>query len=155
MMRAWISLGAAALALGVAIAQAAETNPFLGEWTVTDAQLGPWVQPHDHPAVNASILNAKIRFTATRVEGPQPMGCDRAVFEVKTVPPEYLFEGGLTDPKRQARDLGFTSDTITALEQGCDRPDADIEMSYALVSDNIAVFALDNYIYTMKRTPAR
>jgi hypothetical protein len=152
-MRAWISLGAAAFVAGIAFAHAAETNPFIGEWTVTDAKMGPWVQPHDHPAVNANILNAKIRFTATRVEGPQPMGCDRATYAVKTVSPEYLFEGGLTEPKRQAQDIGFTSTNITALEQGCDRPDADIEMSYALVSDNIAVFALDNYIYTMKRTP--
>jgi hypothetical protein len=143
---------AVALSLTAACAAAGD-NPFLGEWKVTDATAGPWVGPNVRVGVNPKIMNAKFVFRSASVEAPEPLGCAGARYEVKTVGPEFLFEGGLTDPKPQARALGFTSDTFTAMSFSCDRPDADVSMDYAMADKNTVVFALDNIIYTMKRTP--
>jgi hypothetical protein len=142
---------AVALAMSAGCASAGD-NPFLGQWTVAEALPGPWVGPNVRVGVNPKIMNAKITFAATRVDAPEPLGCAKAVYELKTVGPEFLFEGGLTDPKLQARGLGFTTDTFPAMHFSCDRPDADVSMDYALADANTAVFALDNIIYTMKRT---
>jgi hypothetical protein len=143
------------LAMSVAAASAGD-NPFLGTWTVTEAKMGPWVKPGETALpVDPKILHATITFTATSVKGPHPLGCAKAVYELKTVGPDFLFEGGLTDPKPQARALGFTTDTFPAMSFGCDRPDADIEMDYALVDANTAVFGLNDRVYVMKRTPPR
>ena len=38
---------------------------------------------------------------------------------------------------------------------GCDRPDADQEMDYAMADKNTAMFGLNDHIYIMKRTPPR
>jgi hypothetical protein len=143
---------AIALVLNAGCAAAGD-NPFLGEWKVSDAQPGPWVGPNVRVGVNPKIMNATITFGAASVTGPEPLGCAKARYEVKTVGPEFLFEGGLTDPKAQAHALGFTTDTFTAMSFSCDRPDADVSMDYAMADKNTALFALDNIIYTMKRNP--
>lgn len=143
-----------ALAFSAGCASAGD-NPFLGTWTVSDAQAGPWVAANVRVGVNPRIRNAIITFTATSVTGPEPLGCAKAVYELKMAGPEFLFEGGLTDPKPQARALGFTTDTFQAMSFSCDRPDADISMDYAMPDRNTVVFALDNIIYTMKRTPLK
>jgi hypothetical protein len=148
-MRLLAAMGVA-LAVGAGCATAGE-NPFFGEWKVTDAQPGPWVGPNVRVGVNPKIMNAAITFGAVRVDAPEPLGCAHARYEVKTVGPEFLFEGGLTDPKAQARALGFTTDTFTAMSFSCDRPDADVSMDYAMADKNTVLFALDNIIYTMKR----
>lgn len=153
MKRAFL-LAAAAFVLAIAPASAGD-NPFLGQWTVSDAKLGPWVGPGEHPAVNPKMAHAKFTFTATGVTAPEPLGCAKAIYEVKTVGPEFLFEGGLTDPKPQARALAFTTDTFPAMSFSCDRSDADISMDYAMPDKNTVVFALDNWIYIMKRTPPK
>ena len=73
---------------------------------------------------------------------------------VQEVGPDYLFEGGLTDPVKQAAALGFTSQKIVSLSMGCVSNDADIEMDFDLIDHDTAVFALNNVIYKMVRAPA-
>jgi len=131
-------------------------NPFLGTWTVTEAKPGPWVQPGEQALpVDPKILHAKITFTATSVTGPHPLGCARAVYELKTVEPEFLFEGGLPHPKEDARALGFATATFPAMSFSCERSDADLEMDYAMADKNTVMFGLNDRVYVMKRTPPR
>jgi hypothetical protein len=147
-------LAVAVAAVGFSATHAAAgDNPFLGTWKVAEAKVAPWIGASDPmPAANPQMRNATFTFAAASVTAPEPLGCAAAVYDVKTVGPEFLFEGGLTDPKAQARALGFTSDTFPALSFRCDRPDADVSMDYAMADNNTIVFALDNFIYTLKRT---
>jgi hypothetical protein len=140
------------LALVPAMAQAQET--FAGTWTVIDAQAAPWVDAAAaEPQADPALRGGTITFAADRVDGPPPFGCTQAHYEVKKVGPEFLFQGGLTDPGAQAAALGFIGDDITALSLACVRGEADVSMDFALVDADTAVFALDNIIYRMRRSP--
>lgn len=56
---------------------------------------------------------------------------------------------------KQAAALGFASEKIVSLNMGCVSNDADIEMDFALVDHDTAVFGLNNVIYRMVRAPAQ
>lgn len=127
---------------------------FAGSWDVVDVQPAPWVNGTDKPFINEEIAKGRITFMADSVQGPAFLNCDKAQYEVSKVPPEYLFQGGLTDPVRQAADLGFKGGDILQLSMGCIADDADISMDFDIIDANVAVFALDNMIYTMKRVKA-
>ena len=149
-------MAAALAAACIAASPAAPGNPFLGTWTVVDAKRGPWVKPGEQALpVNPKIVHATIAFTATSVTGPAPLGCAKAHYELQTVGPDFLFEGGLPHPKEDARALGFTTDTFPAMSFSCERSDADLEMDYAMADENTVMFGLDDRVYVMKRTPPR
>lgn len=149
------AFAASVLALALMGASPAPTaNPFLGAWTITGEKTGPWVKPGEQALpVDKSLLNAKVTFTATKVTGPRALACPKAHYEMITGEPEFLFEGGLPHPKEDARALGFTTDTFPAMRFGCDRPDADQEMDYAMADKNTVMFGLNDHVYIMKRTP--
>ncbi len=129
---------------------------FLGSWTVVAAQPAPWVakspdkiEARSEPA----IAHARIVIQSGRIEGPQPIGCQKPHYQVAQVPPEELFEGGLddpdrgmTDPKGAASALGFRSPNITTLQPGCD-------IEFHMVDNDTVLFALNNMLYTMHRNP--
>lgn len=150
----WPALVAMLMGVSLVAGPACAQEMFAGTWQVTDAQPAPWVDGSSstQPDVNEAMRAGRITFAKDRVDGPPPLGCDRARYETNDVGPDYLFQGGLADPARQAAALGFTSDRIVALSMSCIRDDADIGMDFALVDDNTAMFALDNVIYTMVRT---
>jgi hypothetical protein len=58
--------------------------------------------------------------------------------------PDMLFEGGLTEPGKQAASLGFHGGTVPTLISGC-------EIEFHCVDANTALFALNNSIYRMER----
>jgi hypothetical protein len=126
---------------------------FAGSWDVVSVQPAPWVDANsaDKPILNEEVARGRITFMADSVQGPAFLNCDKAKYEIAKVPPEYLFEGGLTDPVRQAKDLGFKGGDILQLSMGCVSGDADIGMDFDLIAEDIAVFALDNMIYRMQR----
>lgn len=146
-----------AFSLAAPVASAAgKPNPFLGTWTVTDVKVGPWVKAGEQPLpVDPTLLHAKVTFTATSVKGPRALACPKATYEMITGEPEFLFEGGLPNPKADARALGFTTDHFPAMRFGCDRPDADQEMDYAMADKNTVMFGLNDRVYIMKRTPPK
>lgn len=127
---------------------------FAGSWDVVDVQPAPWVNDIDKPLVNEEVAKGRITFMADSVQGPGFLNCDKVQYEISKVPPEYLFQGGLTDPKRQAAELGFKGGEILQLSMGCIADDADISMDFDIIDEDVAVFALDNMIYKMKRVKA-
>lgn len=141
------------LPFALAVLPAGAQENFAGTWTVVEARVAPWVDPAETPQPQADPAMAKGTITITRdsIAGPPPLACKKAQYEVKDVGPDFLFEGGLSDPGPQAKALGFTSDKIIAVSMGCVSGAADIGMDFALIDDDTAVFALDNIIYRMKR----
>ena len=154
------TLGMAVAAAGtVAILKAGPAEAqeaFAGSWDVIDVQPAPWVDANgtDKPYLNEEIAKGRITFMADSVQGPGFLNCDKAHYEISKVPPEYLFQGGLTDPARQAKELGFKGGEILQLSMSCIADNADIGMDFDIIEDGIAVFALDNMIYKMQRVKA-
>jgi hypothetical protein len=123
-------------------------GPFLGAWTITEAKPAPWATP-SAPA-DPALLNATVMISRGGIEGPAAIGCARAElwFEPTTV--NMLFTGMLTEPEKQARELGF-SDRPIVLSVSCKSGQESRVLDYALVDRKTAMFTLDNYIYVMKR----
>jgi hypothetical protein len=140
-------------ALAVTPAFAADT--YLGTWKVTDAKVAPWYDGNGaKPDIDPKLAHATLTFAKSSIKAPAPLGCKKVKYTVSTVGPEDLFEGGLKNPQKDAAALGFKSNKIMSVNEGCLRSDADIEMDYAFVDNDTAVFGLNNVIYTMKRAPA-
>ncbi|MBL8711132.1 MAG: hypothetical protein JNL25_18200 [Rhodospirillaceae bacterium] len=139
--------GGALLRPGLADAQA----PFAGSWDVFDVQPAPWLAGDYQPYIHDDIAKGRITFMASSVQAPGLLDCDKAAFEVATVPPEFLFQGGLNDPARQAAALGHNGADIRNLAMTCANGNADISMDFSLIDDDLIVFALDNMIYRMRR----
>jgi len=141
-----------AIAILFAAAPALAESPMTGTWNVVDAKTGPWYDGNGaKPDIDPELAHAKIVLTNTSVQGPSAVGCAKVKFTVSTVPPEYLFQGVLKNPKKDAAALGFKSEKITSVNEGCIRSDADMEMDFALIDKDTAVFGLNNVVYTMKR----
>lgn len=142
----------AAMSIFLMATPALADNPLTGSWTVEESIVAPWVDVKAaKPEINAQIAKAKLIFTSNGVQGPQPLGCEKAKFTVSTVVPESLFQGGLKNPAKEAAALGFKDSKITSVNATCLRTDADVEMDYALVNSDTAAFGLDNVVYKMKR----
>ena len=134
----------------------AADNPFLGRWKVVSADAAPWVDPKDvstTPDFDKTLTHMTIVFTPTSIEGPKPFGCKKAVYKVATAEPEWLFEGGLKNPKEDAAKLGFTSRQFPMMNEGCASSAADFDMDFAMVDPDTLVFGLNNVIYRLKRVP--
>lgn len=140
---------AASLMLRPGLADAAA--PFAGSWDVIDVQPAPWVEADYKGPVNEEIAKGRITFMGNSVQAPGFLNCDKAKFELSTVPPEYLFQGGLSDPQKQAAALGHKGGEIQNLAMSCDRSDADVYMDFSLIDADLMVFALDNMIYRLTR----
>ena len=138
-------------------APALAQDVFTGTWVVSDAQPAPWVDgsARNQPDFGQAIRHGKFTFTKDSVAGPPPFDCKKVQYTLSEVGPDYLFEGGLTDPVKQAAALGFTSQKIVSLNMGCVSNDADIEMDFALIDHDTEVFGLNNVIYKMVRAPAQ
>ena len=127
-------------------------DPMTGTWTVVEAKVGPWYDGNGaKPVVDPKPAHAKLVFTKTSIQGPSPLGCAKVKFTVSTVGPEDLFQGVLKNPAKDAAALGFKGGKITSVNEGCLRSDADLEMDFALVDSNTALFGLNNVVYKMTR----
>jgi hypothetical protein len=149
--RARLIAAGAVLALPV-LRPAAAQEMFAGTWAVVDAQPAPWVDGAGAPpAVNEAMRQGRITLGADRADGPPPLGCAEPRYEIVRAGPDYLFQGGLSDPAAQAAALGFDAGEIVHLSLACVRADADVGMDFSLVDADTALFALDNVIYRMVR----
>jgi hypothetical protein len=138
----------AAFVCAAGVAYAVESaGPFMGGWVVTESKPAPWSTATDPP--NAALIDAKLSFHRNSVDGPAPLGCAKATFWSEPSPPANLFAGNLTEPQKQARDLGFGS-RIVILSVSCKSAETPVP-DFALVDERTAMFALGGHIYIMKR----
>lgn len=152
----------AAIALLLLAPQLAHAGDFAfaGRWKITGAVHAPWEDPDD-PMItdDEQRYNGKVVTIAEgSIKGPEMLGCGKTEFSIENLPFASLFEGGLaTDPKDHggkedlkrattlALQLGFTTEPVPTLSQGCS------ELSLHLRDANTLMFGLDNRIFTLKK----
>jgi hypothetical protein len=128
----------------------ADALDYQGIWTITTSEPAPWAGPKEKP--DASDLKALIGHTVTfwtdRIDAPAPLGCKKPHYAIKQYGADMLFQGGLTDPGKQAAALGFVDKTIPTVETGCDGA-----IDFHFVNAGTALFGLNNRVYRMERKP--
>jgi hypothetical protein len=143
-----IGLWAALLAATAAPVSAAEPS-FYGTWAITEAKVAPWANAQ-HDAFGQReqrrLIGTRVIFRPAQIVAPSPLRCYDPHYAMTEAPPDYLFQGGLTDAAAQARALGFRAPSIPTLQTGCG---ADFE--YHFLDDRTALFALNNMIYTLRK----
>lgn len=140
---------AVALIVGAsASASAAEPSAFLGAWLIASSQPAPWVAPGRQLGQSDvhGLVGKRVVFAADRIDAQPPLACAGPRYEIRSYPPDGLFQGNLTDPARQAVALGYRLPEIRTLETGC--PDI---IDYHFIDADTAMFALDNRLYRMER----
>ena len=137
-------IAATAVPAGAVHAQGA----YAGAWTVNAWKVAPWVTSNEQASVKPEkkVLNHEVIFAAHKITGPSVIGCANPKYEIKGVPFENLFEGGLKKPAVEATALGFKA-PVQTLMPGCD-------MEFHSVSPDRVMFALNNVLYTMVRKPS-
>jgi hypothetical protein len=145
MWRAGVAL--ATVLAAIVPAQAAEPD-FYGPWLITEARTAPWAKSDSGFSAEEQhrLIGSKVVYGKTRITGPSPLGCDKPHYRFLEATPDYLFQGGLTEPAAQAVALGFRLQTITTLETGCEG-----WIDFHFVDARTALFGLNNMIYTLRK----
>ena len=138
---------------------AAGADPFyIGTWKITSAVAAPWVQgkPYDDDTAEMKSLTGKsVVIKAGEIIGPKITTCKGPKYRMVDFPANILFQGGFeemqrkdktVDPDKLAAKLGFHGKKFKTLETGCAN-----ELDYHFVDETTAEFALNNYIYTLKK----
>ncbi len=141
----------------LAVALAADAF-YLGTWKITSAVVAPWV---NGPAYDSdtkemkSLAGKTIAIKPNAIMGPGILACKGPNYKLVDYPANMLFQGAFeemqskdksVDPGKLAARLGFRGTKWKTLETGCAN-----ELDYHFVDDTTAEFALDNYIYTLKK----
>jgi len=134
-------------------------DPFyLGTWRIASAVVAPWVKgkAHDDDIAEMKSLVAKIIVIKPgEITGPRIFVCKGPNYKVVDFPASMLFQSAFeemqrnhksVDPGKLAAKLGFRGTKWKTLETGCAN-----EIDYHFVDDAMAEFALNNYIYTIKK----
>jgi hypothetical protein len=134
---------------GVSTSANAARFDFLGTWTVATSEPAPWADTKEKPVASdlKALIGHSVSFQADRIDAPAPLKCRKPKYEIKPYTPDMLFQGSLTDPKKQALALGFAGDSIPTVETGCEGA---IDFHF-LNADN-AMFGLNNRIYRIQRS---
>jgi hypothetical protein len=131
---------------------------YLGNWKVDSAVVAPWVKggPYDvDTAEMKSLVGKTIVIKPSEIVGPRIMACKGPNYRVVDFPANMLFQGAFeemqrvdksVDPAKIARKLGFQGTKWKTLETGCAN-----QLDYHFVDATTAEFALNNYIYTLKK----
>jgi hypothetical protein len=133
-------------------------DPFyFGKWKIVSAAVAPWWEDKAHPPADAdmrSLVGKMVTFSAKEIQATRG-ACRNPNYVVKDYPADYLFQGAFgemqrrnksVDPVKVAANAGFVGKTFKMLETGCA-----FELDWHFIDANTAAFALDNYIYTMKK----
>ena len=121
---------------------------FLGTWRITGSVAAPWNEPVAAQDTREArrLAGRRLTFTSRAILGPRPLGCSRPSYKIKEYAADMLFQGTLTDAKRQAAVLGFTLLPVRTLETGCEGL-----IDFHFVDARTAKFALSNRIFTIRR----
>jgi hypothetical protein len=139
----FIAAAAAAFSVG---AHAAEPS-ISGKWRITRSVVAPWTDETGAGAPSLAV-GSTVTFTRSLVAGPHPVGCRLARYEQTEVPTEGLFQGaGIS--ANDAISLGLAGEKFEGVSVTCDGG----VFEYHRASENSFVFALDNRIWTLDRSP--
>ncbi len=153
-----VTLRRALIATAVCAVAGWAADPFyIGTWKIESAQVAPWADKGRAPDQKEmkSLVGKTVQITTTGIVGPAPVACRKPKYEVKDVPPDFLFQGAFgemqakdksVDAVKVAAKLGFQGKTSKALETGCGN-----ELDYHFPEANTAEFGLNDYVYILKR----
>ncbi|WP_119422805.1 hypothetical protein [Desertibaculum subflavum] len=119
--------------------------PVAGTWRVVGGVTAPWASG----TMPTPMIGRHVVFGLAAVRSGTVLDCARARYEVRNMPPEGLFQGGLA-PERaaaQATRLGLPAGEIATVLLTCDAGLFDFHLG----PGGKALFALDNVIYTLDR----
>jgi hypothetical protein len=143
-----LSIAVALLAGLMAAGPARAQEAFAGNWTISKSDRAPWAATVPPSDAEARMLTGKpVSFLPKRIDGPKQVGCGKLEYEIKSYAPDMLFQGGLTDPPKQAAALGFKGTAIKTLETGCGS-----EIDFHMVDPDTVLFGLNDRIYTLTRS---
>jgi hypothetical protein len=132
---------------------------YLGTWKITSAVVAPWATAELKPDVaeRKMLVGATVVFTASAIQGPRPVACNKLHYQVKDYPADMLFQGAFgemhardkaADPGKIAAGLGFRGSQRKTVETGCGN-----ELDYHFLDPTTAAFGLNNYVYILKKQP--
>jgi len=140
-------------------ALAAAADPFyIGTWKITSARVAPWQSGPPYASdlsETKSLVGKTIFIQSRRIAGPGILACRAPDYRVRDYPAGMLFQGGFdemhrrnpsADPAKLAAGLGFHGNSWKTLETGCAN-----ELDFHFLNPSTAAFALNNYIYTLKK----
>jgi len=132
---------------GIAGTVAAADPFYIGSWTFAAAVVAPWADAQRKPddTERARLMGKTVVLKAKEISGPRPFACARPQYKVTDYGPDMIFQGGLTDPAKQAAALGYKDATITTLETGCEGA-----IDFHFLDQNTAMFALNNWLYKLE-----
>ena len=151
--------GLAAILCAVSLSGAVAGDAFyLGQWKITEAVPGPWIKSDAElfPDEMKSLVGQTITLKADAIEGPGGFPCKGPKYELMEGGPDMLFQGAFGemhaqdashDPQVLAEKVGFNGTQYKTVLTGCEFA---VDFSFGEDKD-IAMFALDNAVYVMKR----
>ena len=149
-----IAVIAAVCVAGAPLAgRAAEKNPLLGKWTITDAAIAPWTSEAKLPGLGAQgkrNVGLTFLFTAkTVLSKERNLRCRNPAYEMTRFPADALFQSALPEPDQAelALAMGFKPGLVAGVDVNCSAG----LFSYHLRPDGRAMFAFNNIIYTMAK----
>ena len=148
-------LAAAALALGVAAAGAAD--PWLGTWKITEAKVAPWAgKSRARSEVDRKeLLNKTVIFRPREIAGPPMLVCKGPKYKLTGFSADMLFQGAFgemhqkderVDPAKVAASLGFQGESWQVVETGCDNG-----IDWHFVGATALAIGLNDYVYILKK----
>jgi len=159
MMSFFRTAALAAILCATSLSAAVADNAFyLGEWEITGAVPAPWIKCDAElsPDEMKELVGKTITLKADGIDGPGSFPCKGAVYEVLEGGPDMLFQGmfgqmhdenAANDPQKLAEQVGLSGTAFKTVLTGCEFA---VDFSFG-ADPNIAKFALDNSIYTLKR----
>jgi hypothetical protein len=133
----------------------ADEPGFLGRWTIERADPAPWVESarDSDESIAEAYVGESVSFEERRIDGPALLACADPSPRLVEVPAEGLFQGGLAGkdvdvPKARetATRMGFKKQPVRTVVTACEH-----DIAFHLRDDDHAAFALDNWIFWMKR----
>jgi hypothetical protein len=138
-----------------ALSACAQESGFLGKWTIERADSAPWNKADYAPdkSIADAYIGKTVTFEANRIDGPELLACANPKYVFAEVPAEGLFQGGLAESDAQipqaretATKMGFKTQPIRTAATGCEH-----DIAFHMSDEDHAAFALDNWIFWMKR----
>jgi hypothetical protein len=147
-----------ALAVATAAPLFAADTFYLGPWEIAAAKQGPWANAEtwkrSAPEAKKSI-GTTVTFEPKAIRGRGILACDNPKYELKDYSVDMLFQGmfgemhardNAADPVKLAGTLGFRGTSWKTLETGCEGM-----IDFHFIDRTTAAFALNNYVYILKR----
>ncbi|MEO8027273.1 MAG: hypothetical protein ABI823_12410 [Bryobacteraceae bacterium] len=137
-------------------------DPFyLGTWKITTATAAPWAEPGNkaghkpYEPERKMLVGKTVIFRPDAIVGPRQVGCKGPKYVVQDYPADMLYQGAFgemqradetVDPVKMAEKVGFHGKSWKTVETGCE-----VEIDWHYIDSTTTTFALNNYVYTLKK----